>query len=137
MGDSRKDNHWDFAREDAAVAAKLEPAKASPTTQELEQQRRRRVYDNQKPLSASDLKDFPTEAKFWGLKTQSMTYDSGYGRNGHPDMTTSNYWSITVFADEEALEAWVLNCVERRETYRIIRAEPVKTEVKAVFSVLK
>jgi hypothetical protein len=113
------------------------PAKAAPTAQELEQQRRRRIYDEQKSLSAYDLKDFPTEAKYWGLKTESHTYDSGYGERGQPDMTTSHSWSITVFESEEALEAWVLDRVERRETYRVIRAEPVKTEVKAVFSVLK
>jgi len=110
---------------------------ATPTAQELEQQRRRRIYDEQKSLSAYDLKDFPTTTKYWGLKTESHTYDSGYGERGQPDMTTSHNWSITVFESDEAMEDWVLKCVERRDTYRIIRAEPVKTEVKAVFSVVK
>lgn len=133
MGDSRKDNHWDFEREDKLRQAK----KPAPTTQELEQQRRRQIYADQKSLSAHDLKDFPTTAKYWGLKTESATYDSGYGHNGQPDMTTSHYWSITIFESDEALEDWVLQRVERHETYKIIRAEPVKTEVKAIFSIAK
>ena len=107
------------------------------TSLELEQQRRRAISDASQCLSAEDLKNFPTEAKYWGLKTESMTYDSGYGKYGQPDMSTSHHWSIVVFDTDEALEAWVLKCVERRETYRVIRAEPVKTEVKAVFSIAK
>ena len=108
-----------------------------PTSQELEHQRRRAISNATHYLSAQDLKDFPTTAKFWGLKPETNTYDSGYGDRDRPDMTTAYTWSIVVFDTDEALEAWVLECVERRETYRIIRAEPVKTQVKAVFSVVK
>ena len=135
MGDSGKDNHWDFAREDEKrLAKKSAPA---PTLQELEQQRRRSISDSTHYLSAQDLKDFPTTVKYWGLKTETNTYDSGYGRHGQPDMTTAHTWSIVVFDTDEALQTWVLERVERRETYRVIRAEPVKTEVKAVFSIAK
>lgn len=122
MGDSLKDNHFDFSRE---------------ATKELERQRLQRIRAATHSLSATELKDFPTEVKYWGLKTESHSYDSGYGRDGRIDMTTSHDWAIVVFDNEEALEAWVLERVERRDTYRIIRAEPVKTEVKAVFSVVK
>ena len=137
MGDSRKDNHFDFFREEEAARAKQQAAKVAPTTKELEQQRLQRIRAATRSLSATELKDFPTEAKYWGLKTESHSYDSGYGHNGQRDMTTSHDWAIVVFDNEEALEAWVLQRVERRDTYRIIRAEPVKTEVKAVFSVVK
>lgn len=132
-------NDWngDKANHPQIHANRFPPEAKAPTAQELEQQRRSRIYKNQKHLSASDFKNFPTETKFWGLKTETHTYDSGYGDRGQPDMTTSSNWTITVFEDEEALEAWVLDCVEHRYTYKIIRAEPVKTEVKAVFSVVK
>ena len=116
---------------------KRQMATPAPTAQQLEQQRRRTIGDATHHLSAQDLKDFPTTVKYWGLKTESMTYDSGYGKHGQPDMSTSHHWSIAVFDTDEALEAWVLERVERRETYRIIRADPVKTEVKAVFSIAK
>lgn len=132
MGDSRKDNHWDFEREDEQLAKKQ-----ALTSQQLEQHRRRTIGDATHSLSAQDIKDFPTEVKYWGLKTDSMTYDSGYGRNGQQDMSTSHHWSIVVFDTDEALEAWVLERVEHRDTYHVIRAEPVKTEVKAVFSIAK
>ncbi len=112
-------------------------AKPAPTAQELEQKRRRSISEATHHLNPHDVKDFPTTAKYWGLKPESQTYDSGYGHNGQPDMTTSYYWSIVTFDTEEALEAWVLERVERRDTYKIVRAEPVKTEVKAVFSVVK
>ena len=113
------------------------PAEPAPTSQQLEQQRRRTISDASHHLSAQDFKDFPTTVKYWGLKTESMTYDSGYGDRGQTDMTTSYHWSIWTFDTEEALEAWVLERVERRETYKVIRAEPVKTEVKAVFAITK
>ena len=116
---------------------KQQAATLALTSQQLEQQRLRTINDSTHQLSAQDFKDFPTEAKYWGLKAESMTYDSGYGRNGQSDMSTSYHWSIVFFDNDEALEAWVLNCEKHRLTYKIIRAEPVKTEVKAVFSIAK
>lgn len=114
-----------------------EPAPKQKSEQELRQEKYRRISDATHHLDASSFKGFPTDAKYWGIKSESIHYDSGYGDRGQPDMTTSYYPSISIFDTEEALEAWVLERTERREAYKIIRAEPVKTEVKAVFSVLK
>lgn len=160
MGDNQSDNSYEWRHDQASRdlftllgddALDQKPNRApaqtswpkpsvperTPTPQELEQKRRRTISDATHYLSAQDLKDFPTEEKYWGLKTETCTYDSGYGERGQPDMTTAHNWTITVFDTMEALEAWVLQCVERRETYRVVKAEPVKTEVKAVFSVVK
>lgn len=123
MGDSRKDNHWDFAREDAAKPV------------ENEGQRRTRLYNQTHHVS--DLSKLPSDIRYWGISSRTFTYDSGYGRNGQADMCTDHLLSITWFESDEALEAWVLQKVESRESYKIYRAEPVNTQVKAVFSIVK
>lgn len=125
MGDSRKDNHWDFARE-ALEATK--PVETEP-------QRRSRLY--KETHTVSELSKLPTDVRYWGIGTRTMTYDSGYGRNGQPDMTTDHILTITWFESDEALEAWVLQQAERRESYKVFRAEPVNTQVKAVFQIVK
>lgn len=133
MGDSRKDNHWDFEREDEAKLA------GSKTPEQLQQKHeaeiRSRIY--KATHSVSELSKLPTDVRYWGIGTRSMTYDSGYGRNGQPDMTTDHLLTITWFETDEALEAWVLQRVEARDSYKVFRAEPVQTEVKAVFSIKK
>ncbi len=102
---------------------------------ETEQQRRTRLY--KETHRVSELSKLPTDIRYWGISQDSMTYDSGYGDNGRPDMCTSQYLTIAWFESDEALEAWVLERVERRESYKIFRAEPVNTQVKAVFSIVK
>lgn len=134
-----QDREWngDKANHPQIHANRFPPEAKALEAWALEQQRRRRISDATHYLSAQDLKDFPTMMKYWGLKTESHTYDSSYGDRGQPDMTTSHTWSIVTFDTDEALEAWVLERVERRETYRVVKVEPVKTEVKAVFSIAK
>lgn len=87
--------------------------------------------------SVSVLSELPSDARYWGIGTRSMTYDSGYGRDGRSDMQTERLLTITWFGSDEALEAWVLKRVEARESYKVFRAEPVNTQVKAVFSTQK
>jgi len=87
--------------------------------------------------SVSDLSKLPSDARYWGIGTRSMTYDSGYGHDGRSDMQTDHLLTITWFGSDEALEAWVLKRVESRESYKVFRAEPVNTQVKAVFSIQK
>ena len=102
------------------------------TPQELEQQRRRAIYDQTHHVSSIDK--LPADVRYWGIKNESYRYDTGYGERGQPDYSTAEYLSVTWFETEEALEAWVLERVEAREKYRIFRAHPIQTEVKAVFS---
>jgi hypothetical protein len=102
------------------------------TSQQLEQERRRRVYNETHHVS--ELSKLPADVRYWGIVEDSITYDSGYGDRGQPDMTTSHYLNITWFESEEALETWVLDQVERRKSYKIFRAHPIQTEVRAVFS---
>lgn len=125
MGDSRQDNHWDFAREE----------RASQKTVEQPKQKLRSLYDRTHPVA--EISKLPADVRYFAIEQTSMTYDSGYGHNGQPDMCTSKFLSLVWFEDEEALEAWVLKAVEDRKSYRIVRIEPVKTEVKAVFSIQK
>lgn len=102
------------------------------TPQELEQQRRRAIYDQTHHVSSIDK--LPADVQYWGIVDRTITYDSGYGDRGQPDMTTDTYLSITYFDTEKALEAWVLQKVESRTRYKIFRAHPIQTEVKTVFS---
>jgi hypothetical protein len=94
-----------------------------------------RVYNN--THSVSEVSKLPSTTKYFAIVQDSMTYDSGYGDHGQPDMCTSQLLNLVWFEDDEALEAWVLKAVEERKRYSIVRVEPVKTEVKAVFSVVK
>jgi hypothetical protein len=109
------------------------------TPEQLERERvaaeARKIWDE--THSVSEISKLPSDVRYWGLAQESMTYDSGYGERGQPDMSTTQYLSITYFDTDEALEAWVLKAVENRKTYKIFRAEPVNTQVKAVFSIQK
>jgi hypothetical protein len=95
----------------------------------------RRVYSHTHPVS--EISKLPSDVRYFAIVQDSMTYDSGYGDRGQPDMSTMQLLNLTWFEDDEALEAWVLKAVEDRKSYRIVRVEPVKTEVKAVFSIQK
>lgn len=110
-----------------------EPAPKTP--EQLKQEKSRRTYAN--THSVSEVSKLPSDVRYWALEQSSMTYDSGYGERGQSDMTTSQLLNVIWFEDDEALEEWVIKAVEQRKTYRIFRVEPVKTEVKAVFSVVK
>jgi hypothetical protein len=94
-----------------------------------------RVYNN--THTVSEVSKLPATTKYFAIVQDSMTYDSGYGERGERDMCTSQILNLVWFEDDEALEAWVLKAVEERKSYRIARVEPVKTEVKAVFSIQK
>lgn len=100
-----------------------------------QQLKHRRVYDH--THSVSEVSKLPPDVRYFAIEQSSMTYDSGYGHNGQADMCTSQLLNLIWFDDDEALEAWVLAAVEQRKSYRIVRIEPVKTEVKAVFSIQK
>lgn len=113
--------------------AGYKPAAVTKTEQENEGERRTRLYNQ--THSVSDLSKLPTDVRYWGITQDSMTYDSGYGHNGQPDMCTTQYLTIVWFESDEALEAWVLQQVESRKSYKVFRAEPVNTRVKAVFSI--
>lgn len=84
--------------------------------------------------SINNISTLPTDIRYWALMQESMRYGSGYAERGEYD-STMEYLSVTWFDDEEALEAWVLRAVEDKKTYKVFRAEPVSTEVKAVFSI--
>jgi hypothetical protein len=84
--------------------------------------------------TATSIKTLPSDIRYWALTQESMRYDSGYGTERGYDCTME-YLSVTWFDDEEALEAWVLRAVEDKKAYKVFRAEPVSTEVKAVFSI--
>jgi len=108
---------------------------APKTAEQLKQEKSRRVYSH--THSVSEVSKLPPDVRYFAFEQSSSTYDSGYGRNGQSDMCTSQEIRLTWFEDDEALEAWVLSAVEQRKSYRIVRVEPVKTEVKAVFSIQK
>lgn len=110
-------------------------AEISKDAARLKQERARSLYD--RTHSAVEISKLPKDTRYWALEQTSMTYDSGYGDHGRQDMCTQNILNVIWFEDEEALEAWVIKATEERKSYRIFRAEPVKTEVKAVFSVVK
>lgn len=97
----------------------------------LKEERARSLYD--RTHHVSEVSKLPSDTRYWALEQTSMTYDSGYGEHGRPDMCTSQFMNVVCFDDEEALQDWVLKAVEQRKTYRIFRAEPVK----AVFSIVK
>jgi hypothetical protein len=82
---------------------------------------------------ASVLSELPTSVRYWGICERSVTTTSGYP----DDLTQHLYLDITWFESEEALEAWVLQQVEARNSYKVFRSEPVVTEVKAVFTMRK
>jgi hypothetical protein len=109
------------------------PPEVSPEKERVEKQRRVFLYTH----NVSEVSKLPTTTKYFAIVQDSMTYDSGYGERGQPDMSTIQLLNLTWFEDDEALEAWVLKAVEERKSYRIVRVEPVKTEVKAVFSIQK
>lgn len=112
---------------------RFQPPASMKTSEQLAQERTSRIYKN--THNVSEVSKLPKDVRFWAVSQESMRYDSGYGDRGATDMCEMKYLVITWFEDEEALEAWVLKAVEERKTYQIFRAEPVNTEVKAVFSI--
>ena len=138
MSDNQSENshRWngDTANHPTIHTNRFEPVKQK-TDAELQREREQRSY--RETHSLGEISKLPQEARYWGMTTETMTYDSGYGDHGKPDMTTSTYWQIVWFETDTALEDWVLKQVKDNKPYQVIRAEPVSTTVKAVFSIVK
>ena len=135
MSDNQSENSSDWG----VRPTKPWPNPPASTPEELARKARaeahRKIYDATHHIS--EISALPTDARYFALYQESITYDDGYGERGESSVSTRKYIGVVYFDTDEALEAWVLQAVEQRKTYRIIRAEPVKTEVKAVFSIAK
>lgn len=100
-----------------------------PTPRALQREVELRIANHTHRCSM--LSSLPTTTKYWAVVQESVIQDD-YGP-AIPVPTLGFVW----FDDEEALQAWVLDALKSNRQHRIFRAEPVKTEVKTVFTVQK
>lgn len=105
-----------------------------PTPRALQREVELRIANHTHRCSM--LSSLPTSAKYWAVVQGSFVATS-HQRNEYDHETTVSTLEIVWFDDEEALQAWVLDALKSNRQHRIFRAEPVKTEVKTVFSIQK
>lgn len=87
---------------------------------------------------ANTLSALPTDARFWAIYEDSITYDSGYGDRGGRDMVTDQLTRIVWFDTKADLEEWVLENSKKEYSkckFKLFMAEPVNFEITVSVSV--
>lgn len=79
---------------------------------------------------ARKLSELPTDdAYYMALVEESFRYDNGYGTANNPEYSSHDSLETIVFANEDALKAWVLEADAPKhgpaKRYKIIRVSPV------------
>jgi hypothetical protein len=85
----------------------------------------------------SQIKQVPQKPHFAVLIDRSFSYDAGYG-----DGVSSTHQQVEylAFADEDALNAWILDEAKgqfRTKNYCVIYVNPVNVELKTTVSIVK
>lgn len=79
-----------------------------------------------------DLKHF-AEQPHYGVLVQETesSYEPAYDRHDQGGYVSYNVVKYCQFLSQEALEAWLVEAHAKKLTYRVIKAWPVKVELKA------
>ena len=91
-----------------------------------------------KPITyVSVTKDLPAEEHYAVLVETSISYPDPYDDRHTGSTASTAYLEYIAFGDEKALESWVIEASKSHKSFKVLFTKPVKTEVKAVFSIVK